>query len=104
MIRKREYVITFADVVPLSNDAPEPIGAAMAERRFVERFLSKAVPVASWSIGRGRRHVPRSTAAPFTPDFHREATQGATRYHITFLLCYFETVREHFAAAKGTPV
>lgn len=92
---------TFADVA-LPYDAPEQVGAAMAVRGFVKRFLSKAVPVADWSLGRDRRHVPRSTAAPFTPDFHREATQGAPRDDITCLR-YLETVREHFAA-RGTPV
>lgn len=51
----------------------------MAVRRFVKRFLTEAVPMAGWSLGRDRRHIPRSTAEPFTPDFHREATQGAPR-------------------------
>jgi len=51
----------------------------MAVRRFVKHFLTEAVPMAGWSLGRDRRHIPRSTAEPFTPDFHREATQGAPR-------------------------
>lgn len=51
----------------------------MAERRFVKRFLAEAVPAADWSLRRARRHVPRSAAAPFTPDFHREATRRARR-------------------------
>lgn len=71
-------VTHFADV-PLLNEAPEHVRAAMAVRRFVKRFLTEAVPMAGWSLGRDRRHIPRSTAEPFTPDFHREATQGAPR-------------------------
>lgn len=51
----------------------------MAVRRLVKRLLTEAVPMAGWSLGRDRRHIPRSTAEPFTPDFHREATQGAPR-------------------------
>lgn len=70
--------LTFADV-PLLYEAPEHVRAAMAVRRFVKRFLTEAVPMAGWSLGRDRRHIPRSTAEPFTPDFHREATQGAPR-------------------------
>lgn len=100
-IIKNKKKKTFADVV-LPYDAPEQVGAAMAVRGFMKRFLSKAVPVADWSLGRDRRHVPRSTAAPFTPDFHREITLGAPRDHITYL-CYFKTVSEHFAA-RSTPV
>lgn len=71
-------VTHFADV-PLLYEAPEHVRAAMAVRRFVKRFLTEAVPMAGWSLGRDRRHIPRSTAEPFTPDFHREATQGAPR-------------------------
>lgn len=45
----------------------------MAVRRFMKCFLTEAVPMAGWSLGRDRRHIPRSTAEPLTPDFHREA-------------------------------
>lgn len=75
LMRKR--ILTFADV-PLLYEAPEHVRAAMAVRRLVKRLLTEAVPMAGWSLGRDRRHIPRSTAEPFTPDFHREATQGAT--------------------------
>lgn len=68
-------VANFADV-PLLYEAPQHVGAAMAVRRLVKRLLAEAVPMAGWSLGRDRRHVPRSTAAPLTPDFHREATQA----------------------------
>lgn len=71
-------VANFADV-PLLYEAPEHVRAAMAVRRFVKHFFTEAVPMAGWSLGRDRRHIPRSTAEPFTPDFHREATQGAPR-------------------------
>jgi len=75
---RRADPLTFADV-PLLYEAPEHVRAAMAVRRFVKRFLTEAVPMAGWSLGRARRHIPRSTAEPLTPDFHREATQGASR-------------------------
>lgn len=42
--------------------------------RPVKGFLAEAVPMAGWGIGRKRRHDPRPSAAPFTPDFHREIT------------------------------
>lgn len=63
--------LTFADV-PLLYQAPEHVRAAMAVRRFVKRLLTEAVPMAGWSLGRDRRHIPRSTAEPLTPDFHCE--------------------------------
>lgn len=66
-------VANFADV-PLLYEAPEHVGAAMAVRRLVKGFLAEAVSMAGWSLGRDRRHDPRSTAAPLTPDSHREAT------------------------------
>lgn len=72
-------VANFADV-PLLNEAPEHVRAAVAVRWLVKRLLIETMPMAGWSLGRDRRrHVPRSTAAPLTPDFHREATQGAPR-------------------------
>lgn len=76
---------TFADV-PLLYEAPEHVGAAMAVRRLVKGFLTEAVPMAGWSLGRDRRHVPRSTAAPLTPDSHREATWGAPRIDILYYM------------------
>lgn len=78
-------VTYFADV-PLLYEAPEHVRAAMAVGRFMKRFLTEAVPMAGWSLGRDRRHDPRSTAAPFTPDFHREAPQATP--HIDTLHAY----------------
>lgn len=47
----------------------------------MKSFLSEAVSMARlWlRARRDRRHDPRSTAALFTPDFHREITGGAAR-------------------------
>lgn len=70
---------TFADV-PLLYETPEHVRAAVAVRWLVKRLLAKAVPMAGWGLVRDRRHVPRSAAEPFTPEFHREAaTQDAPR-------------------------
>lgn len=80
----------------------------MAERRLVKRFLTEAVPMAGWSLGRDRRHIPRSTAEPFTPDFHREATQGAPRDDDNIItrptLRDLGTVRVHNCAAVAAVV
>jgi len=72
---------TFADV-PLLYEPPEHIAAVVTVGGLVERFLAEAVPVAGWGLGRARRHDPRSTAAPFTPDFHREFTLGTHILHV----------------------
>ena len=100
------FGLTFADV-PLLYEAPQHVGAAMAVRRLVKRLLAEAVPVASWSLSRDRRHVPRSAAAPLTPDFHREATQGAPRVDDNIItrqpLCDLETVRVHNCVAAAAP-
>lgn len=98
-------VTHFADV-PLLYEAPEHVRAAMAVRRLVKRFLTEAVPMAGWSLGRDRRHIPRSTAEPFTPDFHREATQGAPRDDDNIIttrptLRDLGTVRVHNCAAAA---
>lgn len=69
-------VANFADV-PLLNEAPEHVRTVVAVRRLVKRLLTETVPMDGSSFGRDRRHVPLSTAATLTPDFHREATQGA---------------------------
>lgn len=99
--------LTFADV-PLLYEAPEHVRAAMAVRRLVKRFLTEAVPMAGWSLGRDRRHIPRSTAEPFTPDFHREATQGAPRDDDNIItrptLRDLGTVRVHNCAAAAAAV
>lgn len=99
-------VANFADV-PLLYEAPQHVGAAMAVRRLVKRLLAEAVPMAGWSLGRDRRHVPRSTAAPLTPDFHREATQGAPRVDDNIItrqpLRDLETVRVHNCVAAAAP-
>lgn len=100
-------VTNFADV-PLLYEAPQHVGAAMAVRRLVERLLAEAVPMAGWSLSRDRRHVPRSTAAPLTPDFHREATQGAPRVDDNIIttrqpLRDLETVRVHNCVAAAAP-
>lgn len=96
--------LTFADV-PLLYEAPEHVRAAMAVRRLVKRFLTEAVPMAGWSLGRDRRHIPRSTAEPFTPDFHREASQAARRDDDNIIirptLRDLETVRVHNCAAAA---
>lgn len=98
--------LTFADV-PLLYEAPQHVGAAMAVRRLVKRLLAEAVPMAGWSLSRDRRHVPRSTAAPLTPDFHREATQGAPRVDDNIItrqpLRDLETVRVHNCVAAAAP-
>lgn len=99
--------LTFADV-PLLYEAPEHVRAAMAVRRLVKRFLTEAVPMAGWSLGRDRRHIPRSTAEPFTPDFHREAMQGAPRDDDNIItrptLRDLGTVRVHNCAAAAAAV
>lgn len=62
--------------------------------------------MAGWSLGRDRRHIPRSAAEPFTPDFHREATQGAPRDDDNIIttrptLRDLGTVRVHNCAAAA---
>lgn len=59
-------VAHFADIT-LLDKPPQHIGAVVAIRGLVEGFLAEGVPVVGW----GRRHIPRPTAGPFTPDFHR---------------------------------
>lgn len=103
----RAIVLTFADV-PLLYEAPEHVRAAMAARRLVKHFLIEAVPMAGWSLIRDRRHIPRSAAEPFTPDFHREATQGAPRHDDNIItrptLRDLGTVRVHNCAAAAAAV
>lgn len=75
-------VTNFADV-PLLYEAPEHVRTAMAVRRLVECLLAKSMPMANWSLGRDRRHIPRSTAVPFTPDFHAVNVRRARRVWMT---------------------
>lgn len=65
--------LTFANI-SLLYKPPQHICTVMTVRWPVKGFLAEAVPVAGWGFGRKRRHDPRPTAAPFTPDFHREIT------------------------------
>lgn len=62
--------LTFADVA-LLDKPPEHVRAVVAIRRLVEGFLAEGVPVIGVGWRRGWRHVPRPTAGPLTPDFHR---------------------------------
>lgn len=54
----------------------------MTVGRPVKGFLAEAVPMAGWGIGRDRRHDPRPTAAPITPEFHREITLFTIILHV----------------------
>lgn len=75
------YGLTFADVA-LLDQPPKHVCAVVTVGRPVKCFLAETVPMAGWGIGRDRRHDPRPTAAPFTPDFHREITLCTIILHL----------------------
>ncbi|KAG8308484.1 hypothetical protein J6590_002574 [Homalodisca vitripennis] len=80
--RVGEGVNTARADVALLDQSPEHVCAMMTVGRPVKCFLAETVPVAGWGIGRDRRHDPRPTAAPFTPDFHREITLCTIILHV----------------------